>query len=183
MHPRQISIRTGPTAPTNRTIVAMANAAAILLLALWGVVSHEWFLRVSGGQASLNEFATWVLIAVNAPGFLLSIVAVSPFHLGLESEYIVQHVLWAFATVPAWWILWTLGRPSGRTAQVAIQLFVAAATMAAIWTTHLALLQAHDPHHSCWQALELPIMLAALAVLGSLVGLRRTGAGASPSSS
>ena len=166
--------------PIPRAAFASANAAAILMLCWWGVVANEWYLRASGGQASLHEFATWLLIALNAPGFLLSTVAISALHLGLKSEFIAQHVIWAVATVPAWWIQWRLTRPAGRSGQLAIGFFAAMALVAAAWTTRLALLQAHDPHHSCWQALELPIMLAALAVLAFSVGFRQVDATRAP---
>ncbi len=168
--------------PILRNAVAVANAMAILMLGWWGVAADEWYLRASGGQASLHEFATWALIALNAPAFLLSIVTVSALHLGLKSEFIVQHAIWAAATLAAWWMLWRLERPKGRPAQLALQIFAGLAAVAAAWTTRLALLQAHDPHHSCWQALELPIMLAALAVLGSIVGFRRADSAAPASS-
>ena len=136
--------------------------------------------RASGGQASLHEFATWLLIALNAPAFLLSTVAISALHLGLKNEFIAQHVIWSAATVPAWWIQWRLTRPPGRSGQLAIGFFAAMALVGAAWTTRLALLQAHDPHHSCWQALELPIMLAALAVLAFSVGFRQVDATRAP---
>ena len=158
--------------PLLRAAVALINAAAILMLCGWGVATNEWYLRASGGEATLHEIATWVLIALNAPAFLLSTVLISTIHLSLMTEFIVQHVVWALTTVPAWWILWRLRSSGGRSARRVAAGFITLALLAAAWTTRLALLQAHDPHHSCWQALELPIMLAALAVIAGIVGWR-----------
>ena len=159
--------------PLRRPAVALINAAAILSLCGWGLATDEWYLRASGGEATLHEIATWVLIALNAPAFLLSTVLVATIDLSLKTEFIVQHVVWSMATVPAWWILWRLRTSGARSARGVAAGFITAALLAAAWTTHLALLQAHDAHHSCWQALEVPIMLAALAVLAVVVGWRR----------
>lgn len=156
-----------------RAAVALSNTAAILLLCGWGLLSNEWYLRASGGKATLHEIATWLLIALNAPAFLLSTVLVSSLHLALRSEFLVQHAVWAVATVPAWWILWRI-RPSHQTdARLVARGCMVVALLAAAWTTRLALLQAHDPHHSCWQAMELPIMLASLAVVAAAAGWRQ----------
>lgn len=159
--------------PLRRAVVASTNAAAILSLCGWGLATNEWYLRASGGEATLHEIATWVLIALNAPAFLLSTVLVATVHLSLRTEFIVQHVVWAMATIPAWWILWRLRSSGARSARRVAAAFISLALVAAAWTSHLALLDAHDPHHSCWQAMELPIMLAALAVLAGIVGWRR----------
>ena len=145
-------------------VLGIINALAIGAIAVWGCVTDEWYLSAAGGSPGPLQVARWVLIALNAPAFLISVAALSFLHLGLFSEFVVEHVVWAALSLVIWPLYARLRTPPVGITRAIVVIAGLIAAGAAGWVLTIAWKEGHDPNHSCWDALQAVFMLSGLAV-------------------
>ncbi len=158
---------------TRPLVIGLANAIAILVLAAWGVASDQWYFEAQGSSLDAYQVLTFCLVAVTAPAFLISMLAVLPFHLGLLQHYIFLRVFWAIATVPIWLVYERVLRSSGRTYRILLLSLAVLSLYAAIWAAKLTWAEGHDDVHSSWSGLTLVSMFLGIAFFAARLALHR----------
>lgn len=156
-------------------LLGVVNAAAIGAICLVGWLTEEWYVRAVGGSPGTLEMARWLLIALNAPAFLVSVATLSFFHLDLLSEFVAEHILWAALSLLIWPAYARLQMPSDRITRAILVVMGFVAAVGAAWVFAIAWRQGHDPHHSCWDALQAVFMLVGLAATAFMFASVRRG--------